>query len=79
MYVADTVADLLARPNGKRDRQVLLGAQLDVLETHEGHSFVRSERDGYVGYIAEDALAQTRGTHPCGQHTCNAYLRRRKL
>jgi cell wall-associated NlpC family hydrolase len=59
MYVADTVADLLARPNGKRDRQVLLGAQLDVLETHEGHSFVRSVRDGYVGYIAEDALAQT--------------------
>lgn len=50
------VADLLARPNGPRDRQLLLGARVLVLEETEGHAFVQAERDGYVGYIAVSAL-----------------------
>ncbi|MEZ5885456.1 MAG: NlpC/P60 family protein [Paracoccaceae bacterium] len=50
------VADLLARPGGPRDRQVLRGDRLMVLERTEGHAFVQAARDGYCGYVAETAL-----------------------
>ncbi|GHE01736.1 hypothetical protein GCM10008024_18630 [Allgaiera indica] len=46
------VADLLIRPNGPRDRQLLFGARVLVLEEFEGHAFLQAERDGYVGYVA---------------------------
>ena len=49
--LAVPVADLLARPGGARDRQVLFGAPLLVLEEAEGLAFVQSLRDGYVGYL----------------------------
>ncbi|TMV85595.1 NlpC/P60 family protein [Thioclava sp. BHET1] len=49
--LAVPVADLLARPGGARDRQVLFGAPLLVLEEAEGVAFVQSLRDGYVGYL----------------------------
>lgn len=50
------VADLLIRPNGPRDRQLLFGARVLVLEEFEGHAFLQAERDGYVGYVGLGAL-----------------------
>ncbi len=50
------VADILISPAGRRDRQLLLGARVEVLEVAEGHAFVRAERDGHVGYMAEACL-----------------------
>jgi cell wall-associated NlpC family hydrolase len=54
--VAVPVADLCAAPGGARDRQLLLGARVRVLERCGGWAFGISEADGYVGYLAEDAL-----------------------
>lgn len=62
--IAVALADLLARPGGPRDRQVLMGERLTVLDRHAGFAFVQAERDGYCGYVTEDALADDRAaTH----------------
>ena len=54
--VVAPVADLLAEPGGKRDRQFLYGARFLVLERRNGWAFGQAEHDGYVGYMAEPAL-----------------------
>ncbi|WP_347312334.1 NlpC/P60 family protein [Defluviimonas sp. SAOS-178_SWC] len=50
------LADLLAEPGGRRDRQVLMGERLLVLDRHEGFAFVKTEKDGYCGYLPEEAV-----------------------
>ena len=58
------LADLLARPDGPRDRQVLMGERVTVLDRHEGFAFVQAEKDGYCGYLPEAALGEGRAaTH----------------
>lgn len=54
--VTEPVADLLAAPGGARDRQVLFGDRVLVLDRHQGFAFVRAGKDGYCGYVAQDAL-----------------------
>ncbi|MCT8330840.1 C40 family peptidase [Albidovulum sediminis] len=54
--VADPLADLLAAPGGARDRQLLRGDGVCVLERQGGFAFVRSDKDGYCGYLDEAAL-----------------------
>lgn len=54
--VTASLADLLTRPDGPRDRQVLHGDRLLVLERREGHAFVQAEKDGFCGYVALGAL-----------------------
>lgn len=62
--IALPVADLCAAPNGARDRQCLYGETVQVLETHEGWSFVQTTKDAYVGYLPDAALAPARtATH----------------
>jgi cell wall-associated NlpC family hydrolase len=55
--VAVPVANLRAQPAGKRDRQLLWGEGFDVLERRDGWAFGVAQRDGYVGYVEETALA----------------------
>lgn len=58
------LADLLAGPGGRRDRQVLMGERMLVLDRHEGFAFVQAEKDGYCGYLPEAALGPDRAaTH----------------
>lgn len=52
-----SVADLCRQPNGPRDRQFVFGQSADVLDSREGWAFVRTVRDGYVGYVKADVLA----------------------
>lgn len=54
--IGQVVVDVCASPQGKRDRQVLLGAAMVVFERLNGWAFVQSKRDGYVGYVPESAL-----------------------
>ncbi|MDU8928174.1 NlpC/P60 family protein [Alisedimentitalea sp. MJ-SS2] len=59
--VAVICADIMAKPdiNGERiDRQLLLGEWVRVLEHHKGHAFVRSEKDGYVGWVSAFDLTE---------------------
>ncbi len=59
--IALPVVDLLAAPDGARERQLLLGERFDVLERHQGFAYGRAARDGYCGYVPEDALCAPTG------------------
>lgn len=62
--VAVPVADLLRDANGKRERQLLLGDGFEVVETLDGFAFGRCLKDGYCGYVPENALCEpTKPTH----------------
>ncbi|MFT4150605.1 MAG: NlpC/P60 family protein [Paracoccaceae bacterium] len=62
--VALPVADLLPAPGSYRDRQVLLGEALTVIDRRDGHAFVQAAKDGYCGWLAEAAvIAPTAPTH----------------
>lgn len=50
------LSDLFRAPGGARDRQVLFGETLCVLEDRDGWSFVQADKDGYVGYVPSAAL-----------------------
>ena len=68
------VADLLRAPGGKRDRQLLFGQRVRVLEILAGVAFVQSARDGYVGYVAADALdADGQPTHRVAARATHLY------
>jgi NlpC/P60 family protein/dipeptidyl peptidase-like protein len=57
--VVPSVADLLRKPGGALDCQLLFGAEFLVLEDRDGWSFGQAVRDGYVGYVRSDQLQQT--------------------
>jgi cell wall-associated NlpC family hydrolase len=61
------VADLRSapRPDAGQSTQLLLGDGVKVFDEHEGWAWVQAESDGYVGYVATDALAEpgARPTH----------------
>ena len=62
--VAVPLADLDGSPGGTRDRQLLWGEAVTVYEVRDGFAFVKAQRDGYVGYVAEVSLAEPRApTH----------------
>jgi cell wall-associated NlpC family hydrolase len=52
------VADLRAAPGGARDRQLLMGDAVTVIDRDRGHAFLRAEKDGYCGWVEETALGQ---------------------
>lgn len=50
------LADLMRTPDGSRDRQVNFGADLTVIEAHEGWVFVQVALDGYCGWLPATAI-----------------------
>jgi cell wall-associated NlpC family hydrolase len=44
------------RFDSRQETQALLGERLHVFDSREGWAWVQLERDGYVGYAAQDAL-----------------------
>lgn len=62
--VTAPLADLRRAPQGPRDRQVLLGDALTVIDRHAGWCFVQAAKDGYCGYLPEAAVGAARApTH----------------
>lgn len=62
--VTRPVLDLLAAPDGARERQLLLGEGVEVYERRDGWAFIRAGRDGYCGYVEEPSLGAPRAaTH----------------
>lgn len=66
------VTDLRAGPGGARDKQLLHGQAFQVLDIYAGWAFGFDPVDGYVGYVADEDLAEapppthrvaTRATH----------------
>ncbi|MEM7439565.1 MAG: NlpC/P60 family protein [Pseudomonadota bacterium] len=56
MQVAVPVADLMDKPWGALDRQLLFGNRFTLLEDHNGWAFGFAEPSGYVGYVRADVL-----------------------
>ena len=56
------VADLRASPDGARDRQLLFGADVLIIERRMGWTFVQARADGYCGWVATEALGKPQGT-----------------
>lgn len=54
--IRQPLADLLAHPGGARDRQLLLGDAVTVIDLRDGHAFVQAAKDGYCGWVAEAAI-----------------------
>lgn len=69
---------LLSSPDGRRERQLLLGDTVMLIDSADaGESmmtFVRSDKDGYVGWIESAALGDVvEPTHWVAQRTTFAY------
>ncbi|OIQ68753.1 dipeptidyl-peptidase 6 [mine drainage metagenome] len=56
--VVTPLAEVLLSPDGYRDRQLLMGARVLVLEEAAGHAFAQCERDGHCGYIPAASLGE---------------------
>jgi hypothetical protein len=63
--IAAPVADLRGEPrfDAALSTQALCGDDVRVFDAAEGWAWVQLERDGYVGYVADDAL-RARGPVP---------------
>lgn len=68
------VVDLLRAPDGKRDRQLLAGQAVTVLEELDGWAYIVSALDGYVGYVREASLGAVRdATHVVSARATHIY------
>ncbi|KIC40433.1 NLP/P60 hydrolase [Ruegeria sp. ANG-R] len=54
--VIHPVIDLLRRPNGPRDRQLLFGDTVTVEDEQDGWSKITASKDGYQGWVAAEHL-----------------------
>ncbi|SMO70610.1 C40 family peptidase [Paracoccus laeviglucosivorans] len=69
------LADLCCAPGGARDRQVNFGADLLVIDEHDGWSFVQAQADGYCGWLHSTALGSPEAaiTHRIGVSATHIY------
>ncbi len=56
LQVAAPLVDLLRTPDGVRERQLWLGEGFVVIDRDHGHAFGFAEKDGYCGWLQENAL-----------------------
>lgn len=54
--ITRTVVDLCRSPNGARDRQLLFGDHVSVLNRIDGCALIRAAKDGYCGWVDETSL-----------------------
>ncbi|NVO55995.1 C40 family peptidase [Rhodobacteraceae bacterium B1Z28] len=72
--IIQPVVDLLRRPNGPRDRQLLYGDTVKVAEATEGWSRVISDKDDYSGWLLSDQLGpEVPETHSIAAPATHAY------
>lgn len=55
--IALPVVDLLRSPDGPRDRQLLCGESVEILDALQDWQHIRATKDGYTGYLPQTALA----------------------
>ncbi|WP_170564221.1 C40 family peptidase [Ruegeria atlantica] len=68
------VVDLLRRPDGPRDRQLLFGDSVKIVENTEGWSRIAAEKDGYPGWVLSNQLGpETTETHWITAPATHAY------
>ncbi|MDA7592247.1 C40 family peptidase [Rhodobacteraceae bacterium] len=56
--------DLLATPDGKRNRQLIYGSKVKYFVDTDGWAFVQNTYDNYVGYVPQNTIVpETKKTH----------------
>ncbi|MEP2642518.1 NlpC/P60 family protein [Roseobacter sp.] len=68
MQIIVPVADLMRKPGGPRDRQLLLGDAVTVLHHQHEWRLIRAHKNGYCGYLHATSL----GAHGKPTHTVTA-------
>ncbi|MEM9575502.1 MAG: NlpC/P60 family protein [Pseudomonadota bacterium] len=72
--IAEPVVDLTRGAGGPRDRQLLYGDPVTVLNRTDTHCLIRSEKDGYCGYVAAPSVAApATATHKVTARATHAY------
>ncbi|MFT4716369.1 MAG: cell wall-associated NlpC family hydrolase [Paracoccaceae bacterium] len=72
--VSTSFADLRRKPLGALDCQLLFGSVFLVLENADGWAFGQSVKDGYVGYVLLDQLADASpATHQISANSSHVY------
>lgn len=72
--IAAPVVDLTRGPNGSRDRQLLYGDPVTILNRTEAHCHIRSEKDGYCGTVKTEATTSSKtATHRVTARATHAY------
>lgn len=72
--VTAPLVTLRAKPRGAIDRQLLLGAELRLIDSQDDQGFVQSLRDGYCGWVPLAALGDALGaTHVVASPATHAY------
>ena len=62
--ISVSFVDLLATPNGKRNRQLIYGSKVKYFGESSGWAFIQNIYDGYVGYVPQDTVvSETEKTH----------------
>jgi len=73
MQICTPITDILRAPNGPRDRQLLYGDHITIIESGSTTHRIRDEH-GYEGYIATDTLSDhTPATHWVSHRMTHAY------
>jgi cell wall-associated NlpC family hydrolase len=54
--ITQPLADLLDAPGGARQRQLLMGAAVTLIDRDRGHVFLQAQRDSYCGWVREGAV-----------------------
>ena len=72
--VVRPLVDLLRRPDGPRDRQLLFGDAVTVFQDADGWSYVQAVKDAYCGYVrTEDLGPFAPPTHRVSAPATHAY------
>ena len=67
--------DLLAAPNGKRNRQLIYGSKVKYFGEADGWAFVQNTYDSYVGYVPQNTIVpETKKTHIVSAPLANVFL-----
>ena len=68
------IVDLLRSIEGPRDRQLLFGDEVNVLNRTDDHALVRAAKDGYCGWVACSTIAAPRpASHRVSALATHAY------
>ena len=68
------IAELTRGPSGPRDRQLVYGDEITILNRLDGHCLIRSEKDGYCGTIETRASGPpSAATHRVTARSTHAY------
>lgn len=74
--VAVPVSDLCRKPSGPRDRQLICGDAVTILDETGDWAYLQSDKDGYCGYLRRaDLTGYSAPTHRVSAPATHAYSR----